>query len=176
VHTDEVFFRDTANGFLGWAVAVVISAAFLSSAATVMAGSFAGFNARTENNPAASASAGPNAYFVDTLFRSARAGQENTAQAEAARIFTNALRQNQMPAAGQRYLAQLVAAKTGMTQYEAEQRVTDVLNQARQAEDDARKAAARLLLWMFLSLLVGAFSASFAATIGGRQRDHVRAV
>jgi len=179
LHSDEVFFRDTANGFLAWAVAVVVSAAFLSSAAAVMAGNPAGFSARAENT-ATTAATGPNAYFVDALFRSTRAGEENTSQPEAARIFTNllranALQQNQTAAADQRYLAQLVAAKTGITQYEAEQRVTDVLNQARQAEDDARKAAAHLLLWMFLALLVGAFSASFAATIGGRQRDHVRA-
>jgi hypothetical protein len=32
------------------------------------------------------------------------------------------------------------------------------------------------LLWLFLSLLMGAFSASLAAMIGGRQRDHVRPV
>src|SRR5271163_2079918 len=32
VHTHEVFFRDTANGFLAWAVAAVIGAAVLASA------------------------------------------------------------------------------------------------------------------------------------------------
>src|SRR5580658_2316632 len=35
IHTDEVFFRDTANGFLAWAVALVISVIFLASAATL---------------------------------------------------------------------------------------------------------------------------------------------
>src|SRR5450432_2282052 len=34
LHTHEVFFRDTANGFLTWAVASVIGAAFLASAAS----------------------------------------------------------------------------------------------------------------------------------------------
>jgi hypothetical protein len=29
------------------------------------------------------------------------------------------------------------------------------------------------LYWLFLALLVGAFCASYAATLGGRQRDHV---
>ena len=33
LHTHEVFFRDTANGFLSWAVASVLVAAFLASAA-----------------------------------------------------------------------------------------------------------------------------------------------
>jgi hypothetical protein len=38
IHTDEVYFRDTAHGFLAWAVALVITAAFLASAATSMMG------------------------------------------------------------------------------------------------------------------------------------------
>jgi hypothetical protein len=73
-------------------------------------------------------------------------------------------------------LARLVAARTGISQQEAEKRVSDVITSARQAADTARKATAHLLLWVFLALLIGAFSASFAATIGGRQRDHVKAV
>ncbi len=52
----------------------------------------------------------------------------------------------------------------------------DVVAQARQAEDTARRVTAHFLLWLFLALLAGAFSASYAATIGGRQRDHVKAV
>jgi len=69
----------------------------------------------------------------------------------------------------------LVAARTGISQAEAEKRVSDVMAEARQAEDAARKAIAHLLLWLFLSLLIGAFVASFTATMGGRQRDHVKA-
>src|SRR5579871_4240020 len=38
VHSDEIYFRDTAHGFLVWAVAFVISAAFLASAAATMSG------------------------------------------------------------------------------------------------------------------------------------------
>ena len=34
LHTHEVFFRDTANGFLTWATATVIGAAFLAAAAS----------------------------------------------------------------------------------------------------------------------------------------------
>ena len=37
------------------------------------------------------------------------------------------------------------------------------------------RAAAHFLLWLFRSLLMGAFSASLAATIGGPQRDHIKA-
>src|SRR5689334_200574 len=50
IHTDEVYFRDTAHGFLVWAVAVVMTAAFLGSAATAMVGGVAaGANTAAEN-------------------------------------------------------------------------------------------------------------------------------
>ena len=81
-----------------------------------------------------------------------------------------------MPEADQTYLTRLVAARTGISQPEAEKRVSNVIADARQMEDAARKVTAHLLLWLFLALLMGAFSASFAATVGGRQRDQVKAV
>jgi hypothetical protein len=175
IHTDEVYFRDTANGFLAWAVALVVSVIFLASGAASMVGGAA----QVESSVTASSGVDPNAYFVDTLFRSDRPAAENrddSSQAQAGLILANALRQDQMPAADQAYLARLIAARTGITMPEAQQRVSDVMAQAKQAEDAARKATAHLLLWLFLALLMGAFSASYAATIGGRQRDHVKAV
>lgn len=179
IHTDEVYFRDTANGFLAWAVALVISVTFLASAAASMVGRAAQLGALSETAGTATSAMDPNGYFVDTLFRSDRPGPESkdaSVQAEAGRIFANVLRQNQMPTADQTYLARLVAARTGISQSEAEKRVSEVIADARQTEDMARKATAHLLLWFFLALLMGAFSASYAATIGGRQRDHVKAV
>ena len=79
-----------------------------------------------------------------------------------------------MPSADQTYWVALVAARTGISQPDAERRVSDVITEARQTEDAVRKTTAHLLLWLFLSLLIGAFSASLAATIGGRQRDHFK--
>ena len=32
IHTDEVYFRDTAHGFLAWAVATLLTATLLTSA------------------------------------------------------------------------------------------------------------------------------------------------
>jgi len=178
IHSDEVFFRDTANGFLAWAVALVVSVAFLASAAAAMAGSAA--QARTASAGASeNALAGPSMYFVDALFRSGRVSADTNDAAvktEAERILVKGLKDADMPAADQSYLATLVSVRTGISQADAEKRVSDVLTEARQAEDAVRKATAHLLLWLFLSLLMGAFSASFAATIGGRQRDHVKAV
>ena len=182
IHTDEVYFRDTAHGFLVWAVGLVITAAFLASAATSMVGGGAPLGSITSGKATTAQADGqasdPNAYFVNTLFRSVRPADPNDAsmRAEAGSIFANALRQKDVPAPDKTYLGQLVAARTGLSQTDAEQRVSDVLTQARQAADTARKAVAHSLYWTFLALLIGAFCASFAATIGGRQRDRVVAI
>ena len=175
IHTDEVYFRDTANGLLAWAVALVVSATLLVSAAASMVGRVEQASATAETADSSAAAIAPNAYFVDTLFRTDRAERADAStRAEATRILVNDLRKDQVPAADATYLAQLVAVRTGLSQAEAEKRVSDAIAGAREAADSARRAAAHVLLWLFLALLTGAFSASYAATIGGRQRDHVK--
>jgi hypothetical protein len=175
IHSDEVYFRDTANGFLAWAVALVVSASLLASAAVSMVGRVEQASTKAETTGSAVVTMTPNAYFVDTLFRSDRtASADPSIRTEAERILVNTLRRDQMPAADLAYLTGLVAGRTGLSQGEAEKRVSDVVASAREAEDSARRATAHVLLWLFLALLTGAFSASYAATIGGRQRDHVK--
>jgi hypothetical protein len=179
LHTDEVYFRDTAHGFLVWAVAVVITSSFLAAAGTSMAGGVGGSMLSTSGsgpNVQASAGTSDSNYFVDTLFRSDRTPSDDAARSEAERILANALRQKDIPAPDKNYLEQLVAAKTGLNQPDAAKRVSTVLTTARETLDASRKAAAHLLLWLFIALLIGAFCASYAATIGGRQRDHVRTI
>jgi len=172
IHTDEVHFRDTANGFLVWAVALVVTVAFLAAGAASMVGG-------TTGEAAVQGPSAAEAYFVDRLFRSDHpitSDNDPFVRSEAARIFEYSALQDQSSTRDSAYLAQLVAAKTGLTPADAQRRVSDTIADARQAADDARKATARLLLWTFLALLIGAFCASYAATIGGRQRDHVRAI
>ncbi len=179
VHTHEVYFRDTAHGFLVWAVGLVITAAFLTSAATSMIGGAARASA-TAADASGSAqsrgSLGPNGYFVDALLRTSApsSDQDNASvRGEIELIFANGLWEGSMPPADKSYLAHVVAAKTGVSEPEAEKRVDDVFARARQAADNARKAVAHSMYWTFLALLIGAFCASFAATIGGKQRDRV---
>ena len=88
---------------------------------------------------------------------------------EAGRILENALQRGGIPLADKSYLAQVVASRTGVSQNEAEKRVSAAFESIQEAADTARKAVAHSLLWGFLALLIGAFCASFAATIGGRQ-------
>jgi hypothetical protein len=191
VRTDEVFFRDTAHGLVAWAVGIVLTAAFLTSAVTSVVGGAAkvGATATAGAGVAAGAAAqakapgaDANAPFADFLFRSdrPRAADDSPVREEVGRVLANGLRQGDVSPDDRNYLAQLVAARTGLSQPEAEKRVSDAVTQAktaeakaRQAADTARKAAARMALWTCLALLIGAFVASYAATIGGRQRDYL---
>ncbi len=197
VHEDEVWFRDTAHGLLAWAVATLVAAAVLGSAVTGLlsgAAQVGGDVAKMATTATAAAGAGAAAnrdgvqtpYFVDTLFRAdtPQPADPNDAQtrAEALRIFVNDMRTGSMGPEDVRYLGQVVARRTGIPPADAEKRVADAFNQAskalvneqisaKQAADEARKAAAYSALWMFVALLAGAFFASLAALAGGRQRD-----
>ena len=173
VHTHEVYFRDTATGFLVWALGLVITVAFLTSAATSMA-SGAQANAGVQSNNGATAQ--PNEYFVDSLLRSNPPAPEKidtAVRGEAARTFAHVLVQGDAASTDKTYLTKLVSAKTGLSREDADRRVSEVLEQARRAADTARKAVSHSMYWMFLALLIGAFCASYAATIGGRQRDRL---
>lgn len=219
VAIDEVHFRDTAHGFLAWAVASLATAALLSSAiasivgggvragatiaggvtavagtAAVAGGAAAGAGLASGDMPGGSSN-----YFIDSLMRkdpntasaAVAAGgapversepASNASSAELGRIFANTMRSGPLPPEDVRYVGQIVAQRTGLSQQEAEKRVTETYARAqtklreaetaaRTAADQARKASAQATLWLFISLLIGAFVASLAATFGGRQRD-----
>ncbi len=70
-----------------------------------------------------------------------------------------------------KYLASVVAARSGISQGDAEARVDYVINQAKQAADKARKSAALFGLWLAASMLAGALSAALAAIEGGNLRN-----
>jgi hypothetical protein len=122
------------------------------------------------------------AYGVDKLFRTAdpaAAGQpSNDPRAEAAHIVANAWSTGSVPDADRSYLAQLVAARTGLPPSDAQKRVDDFIASALDVEtkvkadaDAARKTAAKAAIYTALSMLVGAFIASVSAALGGRLRD-----
>lgn len=189
LHTEEVAFRDTAHGFLAWAVATLFTAALLTSTVTSMISSGVQAGAQVAGGAGSEASrsggeSGPMGYAVDSLFRSPKGGKGGAAAspeqstAEVTRIFANASASGKLPPEDARYAGQLVSQRTGMSQQEAEKKVNDTFNQleakkqeAKEAADKARKASAAAALWLFISLLIGAFVASFSATWGGRQRD-----
>lgn len=215
VDADEVYFRDTAHGFLAWAVATLATATLLASAiggivstgaqaaaslgggaaaATMAAGATVG----EADKPAIPSANDGLGYFVDSLFRSnsnmtstesvegsstgTDSANKTISTAEVTRIFINSMDAKTLPAEDVSHIGQLIAKNTGLTQQEAEQRVTDIYTNlqkkkadavlaAKEAADKARKATIYATLWLFVSLLIGAFSASLAATWGGRCRD-----
>jgi hypothetical protein len=179
IHTHEVYFRDTAHGFLVWAVGLVITAAFLTSAATSMVGGAARAGMTGADRPESAQlrdGLGSNGYLIDRLLRTTApsSDKDNAAvRGEIGLIFANGLREGSLPPADRSYLAHLVTAKTGASESDAEKRVDDAFAEAQQTADRARKAVAHSMYWTFLALLVGAFSASVAATIGGKERDRV---
>ena len=185
-HTHEVFFRDTAHGFVTWAVATVLTSAIVAAAASAavsggakvassVASGAAQVGAATSGKTADAASG----YEIDSLFRSTSpnaAGPE--VRAEALRILSKGVRDGEVSSGDRTYLADLIAARTGISQQEAAQRVDSALSQmkaaevkARQVAEAARKAAAAASICTALSMLVGAFIASVAAALGGGQRD-----
>jgi hypothetical protein len=194
LHTHEVFFRDTAHGFLAWAAASVVGALLFASvtasgvsgvaggAKDIAAAGAAGAAQAGVQNAGKTNAADPSAYFIDNLFRSATPAQGDRADhsAEVGRILTHSVQGGQivLAPADKTYVAQLVAARTGLAQADAEQRVdttvaqlNDAQMKVRQAADTARKAAAKLSIVIALSMLIGAFIASAAAALGGSIRD-----
>ncbi|WP_296810796.1 hypothetical protein [Thiocapsa sp.] len=197
VSKDEDYFRDTAHGFLSWAVATLVSATLLTSVVGSIVGG--GIQAGVAGGVAAgqaiivgtqSESDTPTdtlSYFIDSLFRAGTTGGaadpgSADATAESARIFINGIRLGGLPDEDLRYIGEVVAGRTGLSQGDAQERVADTFARvqttlqetemtAREAADEARKASAYAALWVFISLLIGAFIASLAATLGGRQRE-----
>jgi len=223
-HSDEVYFRDTAHGFLAWAVATLLTAALLTSVVGSIVGSAVDTGASVAGTAVAGTAAAAStviaakdsqsesefdvdksmSYFLDYLFRknstapavTAEPGTPNTvppaiandpesdaaSKAEIARIFVNALGEGKLPAADLTYTGELLSQQVGISQQDAENRITATFNtvqtKLREAEvatkaaaDKARKATAYGSLWLFISLLIGAFVASVTAIHGGRQRD-----
>ncbi|HEU0081540.1 MAG TPA: hypothetical protein VFQ87_01600 [Bradyrhizobium sp.] len=173
VHSDEVFFRDTAHGFLAWAAASVIGAVLLASPASSLVGGAA--SGATQAAAGAAQSSGPMEGYVDTLLRSDTAqpsANPQDSRGELVRLFTTSYKNgSDLAPADRSYVAKVVAARTGLPQAEAEKRVTEVSNQIKSDLDKARKNAAQLALWLTAALIIGAFSASLAATEGGGLRD-----
>ncbi|MDN3923275.1 hypothetical protein [Roseateles violae] len=219
--SDEVHFRDTAHGFLAWALATLMAAALLSSSIGAMLGTAAELGATVGSGATATAAAGGGAaiasraandtppggdidYFVDSLFRqppvaattpavmasaagvatdtgSHREGAAGAAP-EFTRIFARALKNGALSPEDSRYAGEAIAQRTGLSRIDAEKRIADAVQKARteaqaaetaarEAADAARKASAKVAVWSFIALLIGAFAASLMATFGGRQRD-----
>jgi hypothetical protein len=164
-HTHEVFFRDTAHGFVTWAVATVFVAATLATsvfsaiggAAHAVSSGVSGAaqgaaqgasmsqGAGMGQGPAQSTSYMANAYGVDKLFRSsgsAVSGQTSgDPRMEASHIVANVWSTGTVDDSDRSYLAQLVASRTGLSPADAEKRVDEFVAATLDAQTKAKAAA-----------------------------------
>jgi hypothetical protein len=167
-HTHEVFFRDTANGFLAWAVATVLVFASLGGAALLTA------YAASQRPEAVARGADSASYAVSTLFRSPRPDDTPSATAVRAEAATILARQAALPNPSgddRAYLMSLVEGHAGVDAATAAARVDAAIANTRDAADKARKAASATSIVTALALLIGALTAAATAALGGRLRD-----
>lgn len=166
-HTTEVGFRDTAHGFMAWALGSIVGVVLLASTASAVIGGAArlGASAASGVGSAVSGVAGraadqaanrvdlgsldPSAYLTDRLLRSDRPAPASADTAatrtEVGRIVATSLRNGDMIPADRTYVATVIAAQTGISQPDAEKRVADTIQQAKdtaaKAEQTARETA-----------------------------------
>ena len=190
----ETTFRDAAQGLLVWAIGVVAMASLAGLLGLFAAGATAHVTAGAAASMGAAPTTGATDYFVDLLFRptpstATAAGQRpasdtvgiapagaqpalsNEARAEITRILARSVSQARIDDSDRAYLAQVVAARTGLSPDEAQRRVTEVEAKARDAADTAAKAAAYVSFWTFMALLFGGAAATLGGILGGQLRD-----
>jgi hypothetical protein len=169
-HISEIEHRDGLHGLAAWAVAVVLGAllaALIGSAALTRSNS---------GLPAARASAAEPllSYELDRLFRpSRRAANVDLAseRAEAGRILLTTSGHSGIANEDRAYLAQMVAATTGLAGADAEKRSDTAIANAKTAIDRSRRSTVILAFSIAAALLLGAAIAWAAAAAGGRHRD-----
>jgi hypothetical protein len=184
---DEMFFRDTAHGLVTWAFATVMGAIMLASAATTLTGAAtAGATAAAAQRPETVQPAGlapvVTQPILDRLFRPDYAALTGGTGQRAAGVFAGGrdlgvdrdaaarLLLTNDPADRQ-YLAQMVAARTGVDAAEADRRVAAADASLRTAAETARQVSMRLSLWLVASLFLGALASCLAALEGAALRD-----
>src|SRR5712671_6547463 len=123
VHTDEVYFRDTAHGFLAWAFASVIGAVLLASPASSLIGGAA--SGATQAAANAAQTSGPMDGYVDTLLRSDNPPAQASAnpadsRGEMVRLFIARFRNGgDLNPADRAYVVKVVSARTGLSEADA---------------------------------------------------------
>lgn len=182
----ESDIRDGAHGLLVWAGALVVGAIIAVGgigAAANAVGNAVSTVTTAASNVADEGGIDPQAYFVDTLFRAPpgatpAAGSLQDYRGEATRILASAAVTGTVPDTDKAYLAQIVAANTGLAPEEASARVDEVLTAIETAKAQAAAAAETARKWTVLgafltaaSLLVSGVGAYWAAMKGGNHRD-----
>ena len=192
----EVDVRDGVHGLVVWALGIVLASWLLSLGVTGILGTATKAGAAAGGAAAAaSAQDDRTAFTIDNLFRrpaqgaqiavtdstvaaagatgttAPRMGRDRDDRGEARRLLMYGVVKGDLTAENKTALARVVADHTGMTQAEAEQRVTQVIADAKNAADKARKTGILVGFLTAAALLIGGAAAAWAATLGGNHRD-----
>jgi len=173
---EEVETRDGGHGLLAWAIATLLTGLLVALA--VPAVNRLAAPSGGEAGPAASVGAeNIFAYDLDRLFR-AEPPLDGTDleynRAEAGRILLTASGHSGITVEERNHLARLVAQRTGLAGPDAEARVDQVVQSARQNVARARRAAVLLAFMTGTAAILGMAAAWFAAGVGGRHRDEAK--
>ena len=170
---DEVHFRDGLHGLVVWSVAVVIGAALTWASAATINVTTSKSNAASSTTNTSDSEPGFLTFELDRLFWSDNRQQATDTQtrAQAGRILERGLSKRELAKDDHDHLVQLVSARTGLPQADADRRVAQVLSESRDAAAKARQSAVILAFTLAAALAAGAAAAWGAAVIGGRHRD-----
>ena len=184
----ESDIRDGSHGLIMWAVCVLLGALIAFSGVSAVVATATGAASTVVAGAAAGAAGNADemlgegdSLLVDRLLRTTNASaQPSTAdnRIEVGRILAGALDDEELVDSDRQYLASVVAARSGLSQEEAQARVDETWAQAQEARavaEEAAETARRIgLIAAFLtaaSLFASAIGAYFGATLGGNHRD-----
>ena len=187
----EIHIRDGGHGLVVWAVSVLLGAAIgISTVSFAVKGTAdvakSGVSSVASNMGAVT---DPMGYAVDSLLRNPgnpadKNGLANSpaitgdTRQEVMRILAMSVANGSLSNDDRGYLAKLVAARTGLSQTDAEKRVDQVSariksvsDKAKDTAEMARKGGIILAFLTAASMVLGAAAAWWGAVTGGRHRD-----
>ncbi len=173
---DEIEVRDGAHGLLVWALATLLTGLLLAMAVPALNR----FAAPAGGDIGATASIGGEnifAYDLDRLFRSdppLDGIDLEYNRAEAGRILLTASGHTGITTEDQAHLTRLVTGRTGLSEPDAEARVSNIIASARQNVARGRRASVLLAFMSGTAAILGLAAAWFAAGLGGQHRDEAK--
>ncbi|TCO75870.1 hypothetical protein [Chromatocurvus halotolerans] len=176
---DEIETRDGVNGLTVWAtgtlIAVVLAMGGIGSLMGITAsatGAVAGGAAKFVEEQGD--------YFASLIVRNGTgASSSSESLSEIRTILARSVAEGEISESDRNRLKQIAAAEANMEPAEVEQRVNEALSmfkeareEAMDAVDQARIAAVITTFVVAATMIAGAAVAYFAATLGGKHRDH----
>lgn len=179
----ESDIRDGVHGLAVWGIGVLLGAIMSVIGVTALATGGAKLAGAAASAAGDQARNDPMGYAIDSMFRAGPQGApagaaqggdteaREAAKREVARILATGTAGQPISNGDKVYVGRLVAARTGLSQEEAQRRVDDALAKAKETANAARKTGIVTGFLLAAALLAGAAAAWLAAIMGGRHRD-----